>query len=115
MILMKNYRSSLLAMLLVASPAMVAAQPVATDQQGNVERGRELAQAWCAECHAIGPKVTGEKRPGPNFVDIANRASTTILALNVFLRSNHETMPNLIVARGEGDDIVAYILSLKGR
>jgi hypothetical protein len=33
----------------------------------------------------------------------------------VFLRSNHETMPNLIVARGEADDLVAYILSLKHR
>ncbi len=94
-------------MLLLASPATAAAQA------GNVETGRELAQAWCSECHAIGPNVTKGLRPGPNFVDIANRASTTALALNVFLRSNHETMPNIIVARGEGDDLVAYILSLK--
>ena len=104
---------TLIMALSLAEPA--AAQPVVTDQQGNVERGRELAQAWCAECHAIGPKVTEGKRPGPNFVDFAKRASTTPLSLNVFLRSNHETMPNLIVARGEGDDLVAYILSLKGR
>jgi mono/diheme cytochrome c family protein len=97
----------------VSLPA--TAQPVVTDQQGSVERGRELAQAWCAECHAIGPKVTQGKRPGPNFIDFANRASTTPLSLNVFLRSNHETMPNLIVARGEADDLVAYILSLKHR
>ena len=101
-------------MLWIAAPAIAAAQ-VATDQHGNVETGRELAQAWCSECHAIGPKVTEGNRPGPNFIDIANRASTTALSLNVFLRSNHETMPNLIVARGEGDDLIAYILSLKGR
>jgi mono/diheme cytochrome c family protein len=113
---MARYRiefAGLIVILALAVPA--AAQPVVTDQQGNVERGRELAQAWCAECHAIGPKVTEGKRPGPNFVDFANRASTTPLSLNVFLRSNHETMPNLIVARGEGDDLVAYILRLKGR
>ena len=93
--------------------AGAGAQPVATDQQGSVEAGRALVEAWCSECHATGPKVVEGKRPGPNFVDIANRASTTPLALNVFLRSNHETMPNVMVARGEADDIVAYILSLK--
>ena len=99
-----------------ALPAIVAAQPIATEQLGNAETGRRLARAWCAECHAIGSKVVTEgNRPGLNFVDIANRASTTALALNVFLRSNHETMPNIIVARGEGDDLVAYILSLKGK
>lgn len=109
-----RYRNGV-AGLIVALAVPAAAQPVATDQQGSVERGRELAQAWCAECHSIGPKVTEGKRPGPNFVDFANRASTTPLSLNVFLRSNHETMPNLIVSRGDGDDLGAYILSLKTR
>ena len=99
--------------LFAALTAAAAAQPVATDQQGSVEAGRALVEAWCAECHQTGAKLVEGKRPGPNFVEIANRASTTPLALNVFLRSNHETMPNVIVARGEADDIVAYILSLK--
>ena len=39
--------------------------------------------------------------------------STTALALNVFLRSNHRTMPNLIIAPDDADRIIAYILSLK--
>jgi mono/diheme cytochrome c family protein len=101
--------------LLSALSAAVTAQPVASDQQGSVAAGKALVEAWCAECHATGAKVVKAARPGPDFVEIANRASTTPLALNVFLRSNHETMPNLIVARGEADDIVAYILSLKRR
>ncbi len=97
----------------MALPAAAPAQPVATDQQGSVAAGRALVESWCAECHATGTKVVQGNRPGPDFVEIANRASTTPLALNVFLRSNHETMPNVMVARGEADDIVAYILSLK--
>lgn len=101
--------------LLTALSVPARAQPVATDQQGSIAAGRALVEAWCAECHAVGAKVVEGKRPGPNFVEIANRPSTTPLALNVFLRSNHETMPNVIVARGEADDIVAYILSLKGK
>lgn len=93
--------------------SFAAAQPVATDQQGSVAAGRALVEAWCSECHAVGSGMPVGSRQGPDFVDVANRASTTALALNVFLRSSHETMPNVIVARGEADDIVAYILSLK--
>ena len=104
-----------IAAVLVGLSRAALAQPVATDQQGSVEAGRALVEAWCAECHATGAKVVKGKRPGPDFVEIANRASTTPLSLNVFLRSSHETMPNVIVARGEADDIVAYILSLKGK
>ncbi|MET0276781.1 MAG: c-type cytochrome [Pseudorhodoplanes sp.] len=99
--------------LAILLPTFAVAQPIATDQQGSVEAGRALVEAWCAECHATGSKVVAGKRAGPDFVEIASRASTTPLALNVFLRSSHETMPNVIVARGEADDIVAYILSLK--
>ncbi len=82
---------------------------------GDVAQGLRLAQAWCEECHAVGAKTVGPGRAGPDFRDIANRAKTTALSLNVFLRSNHDNMPNFIIPRGETDDIVAYILSLKGR
>ena len=36
--------------------------------------------------------------------------STTALSLMVFLRSNHQAMPNLII---DTDDLIAYILALK--
>ena len=39
--------------------------------------------------------------------------STTALSLKVFLRSNHNEMPNLIIPDSETDDLIAYILSLK--
>ena len=96
----------------VAWSTAALAQSPATDHSGSIDAGRVLAEAWCSECHVIGTKIEASRR-GPDFVDVANRASTTPLSLNVFLRSNHETMPNLIVARGEADDIIAYILSLK--
>lgn len=96
-------------------PGASGAQPVGTDQSGDPVTGAKLAQAWCSECHAVAAKTGAGERRGPDFVEIANRAKTTALSLNVFLRSNHDNMPNFIVARGDADDIVAYILSLKGK
>lgn len=105
----------LLLLLPIVSPGEARGQAVGTDQSGDVAQGLRLAQAWCEECHAVGAKTVGPARAGPDFRDIANRAKTTALSLNVFLRSNHDNMPNFIIPRGETDDIVAYILSLKGR
>lgn len=75
--------------------------------------GRRLAQAMCSECHVVEPDARRAGRTAPDFVAIANLPSTTALALNVFLRSNHRTMPNFIIAPDDADRIVGYILSLK--
>ncbi len=82
---------------------------------GDPDAGRRLAEAWCTECHAIGAKTVQGGRRGPDFVEVAKRPSTTPLSLNVFLRSSHDNMPNFILTRGQADDIVAYILTLKER
>jgi hypothetical protein len=46
-------------------------------------------------------------------VDVANMPSTTALSLRVFLRSNHNKMPNLMISNAETSDLIAYILNLK--
>jgi mono/diheme cytochrome c family protein len=80
---------------------------------GDASKGQRLASAWCAECHAVGAKVFSAQEDAPSFLAIAQLPSTTALSLNAFLRSNHRSMPNLMIARTDADDIVAYILSLK--
>jgi mono/diheme cytochrome c family protein len=80
---------------------------------GDAARGQQIAKAWCAECHAVGAKVFSAQEDAPSFPAIAQLPSTTALALNAFLRSNHRSMPNFMLARTDADDIVAYILSLK--
>ena len=101
-------------MTLVALSAALAGGGAAVAQDiGDPAAGRRLAEAWCMECHAIGLKTVDGVRPGPDFAAIARRPKTTPLSLNVFLRSNHDNMPNFILKRDEADDIVAYIVSLK--
>lgn len=88
--------------------ASVCAQSI-----GDPVSGRRLAEAWCSECHAITLYATGASRRGLDFAEVARRPNTTALSLKVFLRSSHDTMPNLILKPDEAEDIVAYILSLK--
>ena len=85
-----------------------AAQP-----SDSASAGHRLAEAWCKDCHAIDATTAGTTRGAPDFVAVANRPSTTALSLKVFLQTSHKSMPNLIIAPNQADDLVNYILSLK--
>ena len=88
-------------LLMLTLPFSAAAQSV----EGNPLMGRQIATTLCVPCHQIGEL----RRDGaPSFVDIANMSSTTALSLKVFLRSNHNRMPNLIIPDAETDDLIAY-------
>ena len=70
-------------------------------------------QAWCKDCHAIEASDRRRRRPHPDFAAIANRPSTTALSLKVFFKTSHRSMPNLVIAPDQADDLANYILSLK--
>jgi cytochrome c len=82
-------------------------------EQDSISNGRRLAEAWCGKCHSLEVTNPGTLSRAPDFVRIANRTSTTELSLKVFLRSNHRSMPNLIIAPDQADDLTQFILSLK--
>ena len=79
----------------------------------STSEGHRLAEAWCKPCHAIEPHVAGISNQAPSFEAIANRHGTTALSLNVFLKTNHENMPNLVITPDDADALVNYILSLR--
>ena len=85
----------------------------AAAQQDSIAAGQRLAEAWCKKCHALEAVIAGTPRRAPDFVQIANRPSTTELSLKVFLRSDHTRMPNLIVSPSQAESLVQFILSLK--
>ena len=85
----------------------------ATRPSDSVSAGRRLAEAWCKDCHAIEATTAGAKGSPPDFTVIANRTSTTALSLKVFFQTSHRSMPNLIIAPDQADDLANYILSLK--
>jgi hypothetical protein len=50
----------------------------------------------------------------PTFTAIASMPSTTPIALRVYLQTPHARMPDLHLSRDETDNLIAYILSLRG-
>lgn len=82
-------------------------------EQDDTSAGRLLAEAWCSECHALEATGPGKPSRAPDFVQIANRTSTTELSLKVFFRTSHRSMPNIIIEPDQADDLAQFILSLK--
>ena len=91
------------------------AAALAQDLPGNIASGRHMAEFWCTKCHQINLDELVPLPYPPNFVEIANMPSTTALAINVFLRTSYDVMPNYRLSHEEIDDVVAFILSLKDK
>ena len=81
---------------------------------GDPQKGRALAQRFCAECHVVEElNVRSPNSEAPSFTAVASTPGMTAMALNVFFQTPHRTMPNLILKPDQKNDIIAYIMSLK--
>lgn len=77
-------------------------------------RGLAYARSACAACHAVETGQTHSPHlEAPPFEFIANLPGMTPTALNAWLHSPHPSMPSLIVAPEDRDDLAAYLNSLK--
>jgi mono/diheme cytochrome c family protein len=73
---------------------------------GTPEAGHALAGRWCHSCH-------GASDAAPPLEAIANRPGTTPSTLRAWLTAPHPPMPDPSLTRGEIDDLVAYLMSLR--
>jgi mono/diheme cytochrome c family protein len=107
--------------LLVSIGFLSAAQTISgmeasSPQSVDPSVGRHLAETVCSTCHQISATSPPGKNPAaPSFVDISRMPSTSELAIKVFLRTSHPTMPNFILSPEEIDSVTPYILSLAGK
>ncbi len=97
-------------------PVAVAAESA---KKGDAREGLAYARGLCSTCHAVSPdQETPPSAPvkgAPRFQDIANERTTSMIGLNVFLVTPHSKMPNLILPAQDRANIIAYIMSLRGR
>jgi mono/diheme cytochrome c family protein len=86
----------------------------ASAQSADPAVGRHLAETVCSACHQVSATSPnpGPISGAPSFVDISRMSSMSELAIKVFLRTSHPTMPNFILSPEEIDSVTAYILSL---
>lgn len=99
---------------LVAASALLAGPAAAQDPQSDPAAGARLANEVCATCHIVGDDQTTMPGPAPTFFEIADDPTTTELGLRAFFQTPHVTMPDLILTPDETDDVISYILTLKG-
>jgi mono/diheme cytochrome c family protein len=93
----------------------VAAGPAAAqDLPGDPAAGASLAREVCAKCHLVTEDQMIDPAVGPSLLELAEHPATTELSLRAFLQTPHPTMPNLMLTPEETDDIIAYLLALKG-
>ncbi len=81
-------------------------------ESGDPKQGLEVAKQICSLCHAI-QKGASPMADAPSFGEIAATPGMSPIALNVAMRTSHKTMPPLVLAPDEHNDVIAYILSLK--
>nr|TFG55321.1 MAG: cytochrome C [Hyphomicrobiales bacterium] len=82
--------------------------------QVDAPLGEKLARDVCAECHAVEAGVLHS----PNsdaiaFQALADTPGINTMAIKVWLRSPHRTMPLLVLSGAEIDEVSAYIMRLK--
>src|SRR5262249_39069460 len=105
-----------LAGLILLVGLVVSTDVVGAEDTTKIAAGRILAKGWCAHCHMVSDDQRFAPVQGvPIFFAVANDPMTTETALRVFLATPHMRMPDFMLTRKEADEIIAYILSLRGR
>lgn len=93
-------------MLLVLLPGAAGA--------ADLDRGRELALRWCANCHVADRTAPAGRADGLSTLPaIAANPRTTAASLRGVLSAPHGRMPDLSLGARDQDDLIAYILSLR--
>ena len=100
--------SRLAAFLVLVLPGIAAAQ--------DVERGRQLAERWCAGCHTVDRSPAAARADGvPTFPAVAAMPGMSADRLRAAMNPTHGRMPDLSLAKRDQDDLAAYILSLRSK
>ena len=101
-------------MAMSAAFLIAAAGSALAQQAPNPQRGHELAEKLCTNCHAIDRKASSPMQADvPSFPAIAKRTGTTAEHLAGKIIVPHPAMPGVPLTAAEIRDIVAYILTLK--
>ena len=97
-------------LLLVPLLALLPGLPEAQD----LDRGREMAERWCANCHVVARSaLTGRADGLPTFPAIAAKPETTAASLRGVMTAAHGRMPDFSLGPRDQEDLIAYIFSLR--
>lgn len=94
---------------------VAVAAPAADDGLGSPVYGKRVAEEQCGDCHVVTPEQGKGGDPlAPDLVERVRDPAITEMALRSWLRTSHPNMPNIRLTEQQTDDVVAYLLSIKG-
>ena len=98
---------------LVTASVLVAWLCPSVAVAADAQKGKDLAQRWCAECHLVASDQRRANADVASFASLARRPNFSAAQLAFFLLDPHPKMPDLSLTRAEAGDLAAYIGSLK--
>lgn len=89
----------------------------AATEAALIEDGREIAQANCASCHAIGTQGDSPNRDAPWFRALLSRYDADMLETELAegMRVAHDPMPQFQFKPAEAGALIAYLRSVQTR
>lgn len=101
----------------VAAAAAWAAGASLAGTSSSVRHGLEIAQRFCARCHAIGMTGKSPYESAPPFREIVAKGNVQNLeeALGEGIVVGHPAMPQFQFRPGDVSALIAYLKSLSGR
>jgi mono/diheme cytochrome c family protein len=107
---------------MLLSIAVIAALAACGIFQSDADKGRVIADRWCAECHRVAVDQPSGSRAGhvlpppveaPSFMSIAARPEIDGDELRQFMAELHLPMPTYRLSADEQNSVIRYVLSLK--
>lgn len=95
----------------ILASLVLASQP---GRAQDIAAGRHVARTLCSGCHQVGLEAHGRPGLAPSFAKIARTKGMTRTAIETFLSTSHEVMPNYVLDPRQIRDVAAYIESLRG-
>ena len=87
--------------------------PVRAEELGDPGAGAAYAEQVCAQCHGILPnEQLSPLLRAPTFQAVADTPGMTGTALAVWMQSSHPTMPNIVLAPADRDNVIASVPSI---
>lgn len=101
-------------MLFVLQPASAETYP--TDPV-SVATGLELAEIYCAACHAVGRDDDSRLKGAPAFRDLSKRYPLVDLeeSLAEGIVTGHDAMPEFSFSAEDIDDFLGYLTSIQSK
>jgi mono/diheme cytochrome c family protein len=99
--------------ILIGAAALALLAPSA--QPPDVAAGQRIAEARCAQCHAIGLKARSPRPHAPTFDDIHLKYGAPSLEkkLNHIAKHGHRSMRPMAISPQDAKEIAAYVESLR--